>query len=417
MRRVLEHCAALDVHKKQLTACARVLGPGGELEELTVTFSTMAGDLLALRDWLKQLGVTHVAMEATGVYWKPVYYALEDDFDLLLVNAQHVKNVPGRKTDTTDAQWLCQLLECGLLRASFVPPKPIRELRDLTRYRKSLIRERASEANRLQKTLEDAGIKLSSVASDVLGVSGRLMLEALVSGTRDPEVLAELARGTLRKKLPALKQALAGQFKPHHTLIVAHILAHLDYLDAAIATLTAEVEERLAPFADKAELLTTITGVAERNSQVIIAELGPDMSRFATDRHAASWVSICPGNDESAGKRRSGRTRRGNPHLRAALVESANAAARSKNTYLRAQYEQVKRRRGHKKAIVAVAHSILIAAYHILKDDVPYQDLGGDYFTRRADRNRIAKRLVAQLERLGHTVTLETSTAEVPAAT
>ena len=416
MRRVLEHCAALDVHKKQLTACARVLGPGGELEELTVMFSTMAGDLLGLRDWLKQLGVTHVAMEATGVYWKPVYYALEDDFELLLVNAQHVKNVPGRKTDTTDAQWLCQLLECGLLRASFVPPKPIRELRDLTRYRKSLIRERASEANRLQKTLEDAGIKLSSVASDVLGVSGRLMLEALVSGTRDPEVLAELARGTLRKKLPALKQALAGQFKPHHTLIVAHILAHLDYLDEAIATLTAEVEQRLAPFADKAELLTTITGVAERNSQVIIAELGPDMSRFATDRHAASWVSICPGNDESAGKRRSGRTRRGNPHLRAALVESANAAARSKNTYLRAQYEQVKRRRGHKKAIVAVAHSILIAAYHILKDDVPYQDLGGDYFTRRADPNRIAKRLVAQLERLGHTVTLETSTAEVPAA-
>ena len=416
MRRVLEHCAALDVHKKQLTACARVLGPGGELEELTVEFSTMAGDLLGLRDWLKQLGVTHVAMEATGVYWKPVYYALEDDFELLLVNAQHVKNVPGRKTDTTDAQWLCQLLECGLLRASFVPPKPIRELRDLTRYRKSLIRERASEANRLQKTLEDAGIKLSSVASDVLGVSGRLMLEALVSGTRDPEVLAELARGTLRKKLPALKQALAGQFKPHHTLIVAQILAHLDYLDEAIAALTAEVEQRLAPFADKAELLTTIIGVAERNSQVIIAELGPDMSRFATDRHAASWVSICPGNDESAGKRRSGRTRRGNPHLRAALVESANAAARSKNTYLRAQYEQVKRRRGHKKAIVAVAHSILIAAYHILKDDVPYQDLGGDYFTRRADPNRIAKRLVAQLERLGHTVTLETSTAEVPAA-
>ena len=416
MRRVLEHCAALDVHKKQLTACARILGPGGELEELTVEFSTMAGDLLGLRDWLKQLGVTHVAMEATGVYWKPVYYALEDDFELLLVNAQHVKNVPGRKTDTTDAQWLCQLLECGLLRASFVPPKPIRELRDLTRYRKSLIRERASEANRLQKTLEDAGIKLSSVASDVLGVSGRLMLEALVSGTRDPEVLAELARGTLRKKLPALKQALAGQFKPHHTLIVAQILAHLDYLDEAIATLTAEVEQRLAPFANKAELLTTIIGVAERNSQVIIAELGPDMSRFATDRHAASWVSICPGNDESAGKRRSGRTRRGNPHLRAALVESANAAARSKNTYLRAQYEQVKRRRGHKKAIVAVAHSILIAAYHILKDDVPYGDLGGDYFTRRADPNRIAKRLVAQLERLGHTVTLETSTAEVPAA-
>jgi transposase len=372
----------------------------------------MAADLLAMRDWLKQLGVTHVAMEATGVYWKPVYYALEDDFELLLVNAQHVKNVPGRKTDTTDAQWLCQLLECGLLRASFVPPKPIRELRDLTRYRKALIRERASEANRLQKTLEDAGVKLSSVATDVLGVSGRLMLDALVSGTRDPEVLAELAKGTLRKKIPELERALAGEFKPHHTLIVSHVLAHLDYLDEAIATLTEEVEQRLAPFAHKAELLTTITGVAKRNSQVILAELGPDMSRFPSDRHAASWVAICPGNDESAGKRRSGKTRRGNPYLRAALIESANAAARSKNTYLRAQYEQVKRRRGHKKAIVAVAHSILIAAYHVLNHEVPYQDLGGDYFTRRADPARIAKRLVAQLQRLGHTVTLETPTAD-----
>jgi transposase len=416
MRRVLERCAALDVHKKQLTACARILGQDGELEELTAEVSTMAADLLALRDWLKELGVTHVAMEATGVYWKPVYYALEDDFELLLVNAQHVKNVPGRKTDTSDAQWLCQLLECGLLRPSFVPPKPIRELRDLSRYRKALIRERASEANRLQKTLEDAGIKLSSVATDVLGVSGRLILDALVSGTRDPEVLAELAKGALRKKLPALRQALAGTFKPHHTLIVSHILAHLDYLDEAIADLSTEIERRLAPFALKAELLSTITGVAERNSQVILAELGPDMSRFPSDRHAASWVAICPGNDESAGKRRSGKTRRGNPHLRAALIESANAAARSKNTYLRAQYEQVKRRRGHKKAIVAVAHSILIAAYHILKDDVPYHDLGGDYFTRRADPERIAKRLVAQLERLGHAVTLQTSTAQEAAA-
>jgi transposase len=225
MKRVLERCAALDVHKKQLTACARIAGLGGQFEELTAEFSTMASDLLALRDWLKQLGVTHVAMEATGVYWKPVYYALEDDFELLLVNAQHVKNVPGRKTDTSDAQWLCQLLECGLLRASFVPPAPIRELRDLTRYRKSLIRERASEANRLQKTLEDAGIKLASVATDVLGVSGRLMLDALIRGARDPEVLAELAKGTLRKKIPELQRALAGKFKPHHTLIVTHILA------------------------------------------------------------------------------------------------------------------------------------------------------------------------------------------------
>ena len=374
-------------------------------------FSTMAGDLLALRDWLKQLDVTHVAMEATGVYWKPVYYALEDDFELLLVNAAHVKNVPGRKTASLDAQWLCQLLECGLLRASFVPPKPIRELRDLTRYRKSLIKERQQEANRLHKVLEDAGIKLACVASDVLGVSGRRMLDALLSDTRDPEALAELARGRLRAKLPALRQALVGNFKPHHALIVSHILAHLDYLDETIATLTDEVARRLAPLTHKAENLCTITGIAERASQVILAELGPDMSRFASDRRAASWAAICPGNDESAGKRRSGRTRKGNPYLRAVLIESANAAARSKNTYLRAQYEQIKRRRGHKKAIAAVAHSILIAAYHILKDDVPYHDLGGDYFTRRADPARLAKRLVAQLERLGHHVTLQTATA------
>jgi transposase len=324
--------------------------------------------------------------------------------------------VPGRKTDTGDAQWLCQLLECGLLRASFVPPKPIRELRDLTRYRKSLISERQREANRLHKLLEDAGIKLSCVATDVLGVSGRQMLQALISGTRDPEVLAELARGRLRVKLPALRQALVGDFRPHHALILSHILAHLDYLDDTIGALTEEVERRLVPFAHKAENLATITGVAERVSQVILAELGPDMSRFPSDRHAASWAALCPGNNESAGKRRKGKTRKGNPHLRAALIEAANAAIRSKNTYLRAQYEQVKRRRGHKKATVAVAHSILIAAYHILKDDVPYHDLGGDYFARRADPARITKRLVAQLDRLGHTVTLHTATAEGPVA-
>ena len=414
---MLERCAALDVHKKAVTACARILKPDGEVEELIVEFQTMAADLLALRDWLKQLGVTHVAMEATGVYWKPIYYALEDDFELLLVNAAHVKNVPGRKTDSLDAQWLCQLLECGLLRPSFVPPKPIRELRDLTRYRRSLIKERQQEANRLHKVLEDAGIKLACVATDVLGVSGRQMLEALISGTRDPEVLAELARGRMRAKLPMLRRALVGNFKPHHALILSHILAHLDYLDETIVTLSEEVERRLAPFAHKAENLATINGVGERVSQAILAELGPDMSRFSSDRHAASWAKICPGNDESAGKRRSGKTHKGNPHLRAALIEAANAAAHSKNTYLRGQYEQIKRRRGHKKAITAVAHSILVAAYHILKDDVPYQELSGDHFARRADPERIAKRLVAQLERLGHVVTLQTTTAENEVAT
>ncbi len=417
MRRLLERCAALDVHKKSVMVCAGVVDGDGVRQELMAEFATMAGDLLALRDWLKELGVTDVAMEATGVYWKPVYYALEDDFNLLLVNARHVKNVPGRKTDANDAQWLCQLLECGLMRASFVPPKPIRALRDLTRYRKSLIQERAREANRLHKVLEDAGVKLSSVASDVLGVSGRDMLEALLSGTRDPAVLAELARGKLRTKLPELERALAGNFQPHHALIVSQVLAHLDYLEEMIATLTAEVEQRLRPFVHKTELLCTIPGVAERNAQVILAELGPDMDRFASDRHAASWAGICPGNNESAGKRRSGTTRKGDPHLRVALTECANAAVRTKNTYLRAQYEQIKRRRGHKKAIIAVAHSILIASYHILKNETPYHDLGSDYFARRADPQRLTQRLLAQLERLGHTVTLQTSPDLAPIAT
>jgi transposase len=306
-----------------------------------------------------------------------------------------------------DAQWLCELLECGLLRGSFVPPRPIRELRDLTRYRKSLIAERQRQANRLHKVLEDAGIKLSCVASDVLGMSGRAMLEALISGTRDPEVLADLARGRLRKKIPMLEQALAGSFSGHHALIVSHILAHLDFLEEQIAAMTAEIEERIRPFAAKPERLDGIDGVGPITAQVIIAELGLDMSRFKTHRHAASWAKLCPGNHESAGKRRSGRTGHGNRHLRTALIEAAQAAARSKDTYLRAQYEQIKRRHGHNKAIVAVAHSILIAAYYILRDDVDYQDLGGDYYTRRSDPERITRRLVAQLERLGHKVTLD----------
>src|SRR5579884_475727 len=407
MEQVLERCAALDVHKAQVTAWVRVPDGRGGREDLRARYPTMAADLLALRDWLKELGVTHVAMESSGVYWKPVYYVLEDDFELLLVNAQHVKNLPGRKTDMKDAEWLCQLLECGLLRGSFVPPREIRELRDLTRYRKSLIAERQRQANRLHKVLEDAGVKLACVATDVLGVSGRAMLEALIAGTRDPEVLAELARGKLRKKIPQLQQALAGRFSGHHALLVSHILAHLDFLEEQIASLTGEIEERLAPFAQTAERRAEIPGVGLVTAQAIIAELGLDMSRFASHRHAASWVKICPGNHESAGKRRSGRTGKGNQHLRAALVEAAQAAARTNNTYLRAQYEQIKRRHGHNKAIVAVAHSILVAAYYILRDDVAYHDLGGDYYARRSDPERMARRLVAQLERLGHKVTLE----------
>jgi transposase len=408
MEKILERCAALDVHKRQLSACARVPDRQGERAELQAEFETMTPDLLALRDWLKGLGITHVAMEATGVYWKPVYYLLEDDFELLLVNAAHVKNVPGRKTDVADAQWLCQLLEHGLLRPSFVPPKPIRELRDLTRYRKSLIWERQREANRLQKLLEDANIKLASVATRTLGVSGRAMLAELCEGRNDPGALAELARGKLRKKLPELRRALEGRFSSHHALIVSRLLAHVDYLDETIAELSAEIEERIRPFEREVGLLCTIPGVAQRTAEVILAEFGPDMSRFPSHRHAASWAAICPGNDESAGKRRTGKTRKGDGWLRTALVEAANSAAgRTRGTYLNAQYTRIKRRRGHKKAIVAVAHSILVSAFYILRDGQPYEDLGGDYFLNRERPERLTRHLVRQLERLGQRVTLE----------
>ena len=408
MERVYERCCALDVHKAQVTACVHVPDREGERAELCAEFSTMTAELLALRDWLLGLGVTHVAMEATGVYWKPVYYLLEDDFELLLVNAQHVKNVPGRKTDVMDAQWLCQLLEHGLVRSSFVPPKPQRELRDLTRYRKSLTWERAREANRLHKVLEDANIKLDCVASRPFGASGKAMLKELCEGNNDPVALADLAKGKLRAKLPLLRQALEGRFREHHALLVGHLLAHIEYLDQTISELSEEVEERIRPFARQRELLCTIPGVAERTAEVILAEFGSDVSRFPTHRHAASWAAICPGHDESAGKSRSGKTRKGDSWLRTALIEGAQSAAgRTKDTYLRSQYLRVKRRRGHRKAIVAVAHSMLVAAYYILRDEVPYQELGGDYFINREDQERITRRLVRQLETLGQRVTLE----------
>jgi len=407
MERLLERCCALDVHKATVTACVRVSGRGGGRRELIAEFSTMTPDLPALRDWLVGSRVTHVAMEATGVYWKPVWYLLEDEFELLLCNAAHVKQVPGRKTDVSDAQWLCQLLECGLLRGSFVPPKPIRELRDLTRYRKALIRERQREANRLQKVLEDAGIKLGSVASNVLGVSGRAMIDALVRGEADPEALAQLARGRLRAKLPALREALEGRFSAHHALLCSHILAHLDYLEETIEALSAQIEQRTLPFAHELELLCTIPGIRRRGAEVILAELGPDMSRFPSARHAASWASFSPGNDQSAGKRRSGRTRKGDQWLRETLTECALAATRTRNTYLKSQYLRLRRRRGEKKAIIAVAHSLLVIAYHVLKEQRPYHELGEDWFLRRDNPHALTRTLTRQLERLGHRVILE----------
>jgi transposase len=373
--------------------------------ELSQQFGATTPDLLTLADWLRGHGVTHVAMEGTGVYWKPVYYALEGEFELLLVNAAHVKQVPGRKTDTKDAAWLCQLLECGLLRASFVPPKPIRELRDLTRYRKTLIRDRASEANRLHKVLEDAGVKLSSVASNVLGVSGRLMLEALCQGTNDPEVLAELARGRLRSKLPALRRALESRFRDHHAFLVTQILAHLDYLDEAIDACSTRIEEEIAPFAAALKLLESIPGVGRRNGEVIIAEIGPDMSAFPSSRHLASWAKLSPGNNESAGKRKTGSTGKGSPWLRSALVESALAATRT-HGYLRARYWRVRQRRGHHRAVIAVAHAILEIAYQMLTRGELYRELGEHFYERR-DSQRAKDRHLRALERLGYRVTAQ----------
>jgi transposase len=405
MDQLIERCCGLDVHRDTVASCVRGPGPNGKRQQEVRTFGTTTAELLALRDWLEAHGVTHVAMESTGVYWKPVFYVLEEAFTCLLVNATHIKQVPGRKTDVKDCAWIAQCLECGLLRGSFVPPAPIRELRDLTRHRRVLIEERTRAANRLHKLLQDAGIKLASVATNILGVSGRAMLEALVHGTTDAEVLANLARGRLRKKLPALREALAGRFRPHHAFLVSHLLAHVDYLEEAIAAVSAEVDGRLAPFAQHLTQLDTIPGIDRRTAEVLIAELGVDMSYFPSDHHLASWAAVCPGNNESAGKHRSGRTRRGNRWLRTALVEAAWAATRT-DSALAARYRRVMRHRGHKKAVVAVAHAMLRVVYHLLAEGTTYREPGADYYDRR-HAQRVRRRAIQLLERQGYRVILE----------
>jgi transposase len=404
---LVPRCAGLDVAKDEVVACVRVPdGQGGRRQEVR-TFPTFTSGLEALADWLTAEGVTQVVMEATGQYWKPVWWVLEErGFQLLLVNARHVRILPGRKTDVADAAWLAELLEHGLLRGSFVPPAAIRQLRDLTRYRKRLIQTHSAECQRIQKTLEDAGIKLDSVAADVLGVSGRAMLAALVGGERDPEVLAELARGRLRTKLPQLRQALRGRFSDHHALLVGLSLAHLEHLEGAIAALDTEVDQVIAPFARARDQLDTITGVGKRAAETIIAEIGVDMTVFPTAGHLASWAGRCPGNNRTGGKRRSGRPTKGNRWLGEVLTECAWAAARSRDTYLAAQYWRLARRIGKKQAAMAVGHSILVIAWHLLANDCDYQDLGGDFFVRR-DADRARQRAVAQLQALGYHVTLE----------
>jgi transposase len=408
MDRLVERCAGLDVGKAIVVATARIPGPHGGRDQETRTFATTTVGLLALADWLASYEVTLVGMESTSVYWKPIFYVLEERFECWLLNAQHMRNVPGRKTDVGDSAWIAQLIEHGLVRPSFVPPQPIRELRDLTRYRKAQIEDRTREVQRLDKVLQDAGIKLTSVASETLGVSARLMLDALVAGTHDPEVLADLAKGTLRRKLPELKEALEGRFRTeHHGLLVGHILAHIDYLDETIATLSGRIEEVVAPFSAQVEGLDTIPGVDRRTAEVIIAEIGVDMAQFPSAAHLASWAGVCPGNNESAGKRKTGKSRPGPKWLRKGLTEAAKAAARSKGTYLAAQHARIKRRRGPSKATGATRHSILIAAYYILRDGVSYHDLGPDYFDRRESTERHVQRLIRQLEQLGQKVILQ----------
>jgi transposase len=406
MRVVYERCCGLDVHKTSVVACVLAMGTSGEPQKDVRTFGTMTADILALADWLVGWGCTHVAMESTGVYWKPLWNLLESSFTLLLANARHIKAVPGRKTDVRDSEWIADLLQHGLLQPSFVPDRPQRELRELTRYRTSLIRERAAEVNRLQKTLEGANIKLAAVATDIAGKSGRQMVAALVGGTTDPAALAELAKGRMREKLPALERALAGCMGPHQRFMLAEQLAHVEYLDASIDRVSGEIQERLRPEEDAIARLVTIPGVGRRTAEVLVAEIGTDMRQFPTARHLASWAGLCPGNNESAGKRKSGRTRKANPWLRTALVEVAQAAGRARQTYLGAHYRRLASRRGKKKACVAVGHTILGIAYHVLDRGTTYEDLGPQYFDRR-DRTAVERRLIGRLESLGYKVTIE----------
>lgn len=406
MEQQVENVAGLDVHRDTVVACAR-LGRGQRPRVMKDSFKTTTAGVGDLARWLADLEVARVVMESTGVYWKPVYYGLEGLFpELWLVNAHHVKNVPGRKTDMADAEWLADVAAHGMVRPSLVPEPAARELRELTRYRKTQVAMRAQEVQRLDKVLQDAGIKISSVASAVLGKSTRAMVEALIAGERDPAVLADKALRKMRPKIPALTEALAGRFGAHHGAVAGAILAHIDFLDANIATLDQEVAARLGPFRAAVELLKTIPGVGQVAAEVFVAETGGDMSRFPSPAHLAAWAGLAPANNESAGKRKPVGTRNGARWLRMALIESAKAAARSKNTYLATQYRQVAARRGPNKATVAVAHSIVVAAWHMLSTGTLYNDLGPDWFSSRRDPEREARRLVARLESLGHKVTI-----------
>jgi transposase len=406
---IVDRCAGLDVHQKTVVACVRTPGTGRRKRDSEVrTFDTFTDGLVELRDWLIASAVSEVAMEATGVYWKPVWDVLEGHgFSVLLANPAHIKNVPGRKTDVNDATWIGQLLECGLLHGSFVPPMEIRQLREITRYRRQLVEERSREVQRLQKLLEDAGVKLSAVASHILGVTGRAMLEALIAGERDPAVLAAMAKGRLKIKTELLARSVPAGFNGFHATMARELLDHIDYLELAVARLDDDVDTLMVPFVDARDRLDTIPGIAKRCAEIVIAEIGVDMGRFPTPGHLASWAGLCPGNNESAGKHKSTTTRAGNPWLTSALVEAAWAAVRTKDCYLAVRFQRIRKRRGEQRALIAVAHTILIICWHLLADETVYDELGTDYLAGRDQPERRRKHLVAQLEQLGYSVELQ----------
>jgi transposase len=406
---IYQRVCGVDVHKKTIAACVRCMLGDGKVREEVRSFGTMTRDILALADWLAQEGVTHVAMESTGSYWKPIYNLLEDRFEVLLVNASHIKQVPGRKTDVKDCQWIAKLLAAGLLRASFVPPKGLRELRDLTRHRTKLTQERAAVINRLQTILEDANIKLGSVATDVMGVSGRAMIDAIVDGETDPHKLAELAQRRLREKIPDLRVALEGRVTEHHRFLLKLLLREVDFFAAAIQEVSARIEQISDPFFREAvELLSTTNGIQQRIAENVLAEIGTNMGQFPSDKHLSSWAGMCLGNHESAGKRKSGKTAKANPWLAGALGEAAWAASHTKKTYLSALFRRIAARRGKKRAVVAVGHAILVAIYHMLKRRIPYADLGAEHLDR-INPQRVTRYYLKKLEGLGVKVTVETA--------
>lgn len=406
MEAIFPCCAGMDVHSKTVAVCVRRIDDQGKIHAEVRTFGTMTRDLLSLCDWLIAEGVSHVAMESTGVFWKPIYNILEEQFEILLVNARHIKNVPGRKTDVKDCEWIAQLLQYGLLRGSYIPPRPQRELRDLTRMRTQLTREMSSVANRIHKILEDTNIKLGVVATDILGVSGRKMIQALIAGETDTVKLADMARGRLRDKIPLLEQALVGKVTEHHQFMLKALMDQLIYLESQIERFNQRIEEAARPFEKAIMALIPMPGYERTSAQNVIAEIGPDMNPFPTDDHLCSWAKICPGNNESAGKRKSGATGHGNRWLRSILVQVAWAASRKKGSYFQAQYRRLAGRRGKKKAIVAVAHSILTATYYILKFERSYNELGGDHFDRLS-RDRIRRYHVKRLQNLGYKVDIK----------